>query len=47
LTCATSAFIDPVEEERKEIPEEVDDTPGENIYEKILFLIYLNSGFEE
>jgi hypothetical protein len=40
LTCATSAFIDPVEEEREEIPEEADDTPGSNIYEKILFLIY-------
>lgn len=40
LTCATSAFIDPVEEEREELPEEADNTPGANIYEKILFLIY-------
>jgi hypothetical protein len=46
LTCATSAFIDPVVESKKEIPEEVDDTPGANIYEKIVFLIYYGVPYE-
>jgi hypothetical protein len=45
LTCATSVFIDPVEESKEEIPEEVDDTPGANIYEKIVFLIYFGETY--
>lgn len=51
MTCATNVFVDPLEESeesaavdsvkesKEEIPE-VDDTPGANIYEKILFLKY-------